>query len=561
MIFAASATAQMQTGYVRTQGTSATPNGTRLSKVQVRIKGLSSPKVTDANGNFNFILGSGQKQFSILSVRRDGYRLLTKLAPSYNVGPAPVEVVMQSIKERELSEKRIRERVTRNIDTYYQAQIDKLLKEIGTLKKKLATEQHNKEALLARINELEMRVEAEDNQYQKRNELIDKIVEEYVDIDYATLPNSTAVNLRSFIEAGELEKADSLLNTIDIKKLMKSIKVQESHLAKDKEVASLYWRGKYEVALQRLQFDSAAVYIKQLAELDTCNTSQMLESASFLINQNDFKPAEKYSLSVVRRLSRSTTPANLPFLAAAYGNLSLLYRKTRRFSESEQMANKSLEIHKQLAALKPTAYDEKVAMAYNNLAILYRQTQRFAESEQMLNEAVATIKRLADDPKSENDLAIFYCNLATLYSHLQRFTEAEQMLKAATEIFERLAQANPERFEPKLAEVCNQWGNTYFNTKQFQEAEQKYKAAIEIFSRLAQANPKVYEPQLAKAYKNLGKTYMHTRQYAEAELNYKAAFDIYDRLAKTNPKAYEERFTECQKALQTLKKEHANSAA
>lgn len=100
-------------------------------------------------------------------------------------------------------------------------------------------------------------------------------------------------------------------------------------------------------------------------------------------------------------------------------------------------------------------------------------------------------------------------------SHVQRFTEAEQMLKTATEIFERLAQTNPERFEPKLADFYNNLAALYRKANQFDKSEQMHNASIEIRSRLA----------------------------------------------KTNPKAYEERLAECQKALQTLKIEHANSVA
>ena len=49
------------------------------------------------------------------------------------------------------------------------------------------------------------------------------MVEEYVNLDYATMNNRKA-ELCSYIETGELEKADSLLNTIDINKEMNDIK-------------------------------------------------------------------------------------------------------------------------------------------------------------------------------------------------------------------------------------------------------------------------------------------------------------------------------------------------
>ena len=67
------------------------------------------------------------------------------------------------------------------------------------------------------------------------------MVEEYVNLDYATMNNRKA-ELCSYIETGELEKADSLLNTIDINKemadistLSTDIKTSELRLTKEKE--------------------------------------------------------------------------------------------------------------------------------------------------------------------------------------------------------------------------------------------------------------------------------------------------------------------------------------
>ena len=135
LLFSGQSLAQVQNGYVRSQGTLANPNGKRLSRVKVNIKGLHPEKVTDAYGAFNFNLGGGKTQFSILSVRLNDYRLLTKLSHSYNGGPAPVEIVMQSITELEQNEKRIRQDVERNINKSYNTKMTKLLKDIETLKK------------------------------------------------------------------------------------------------------------------------------------------------------------------------------------------------------------------------------------------------------------------------------------------------------------------------------------------------------------------------------------------------------------------------------------------
>ena len=237
--------AQIQNGYVRSQGTSYNRNGSPLKGAKVFVKGLNGAKVTAANGTFNFNLGGGKTQFSIKDVILKGHTLLTPLAPAYNVGKAAVEIVMQSREERRQNEARISKIIEERITKTYNGKTRELQKKIAALEKALSDKQQNTEDLKCQIHALKEQLEYLDDQYLKRNELIDKMVEEYVNLDYATMDNRKA-ELCSYIESGELEKADSLLNTIDINKEMNDIKTlnqdieeKESMLAmlpKEKEI-------------------------------------------------------------------------------------------------------------------------------------------------------------------------------------------------------------------------------------------------------------------------------------------------------------------------------------
>lgn len=299
------ASAQIQNGYVRSQGTSYNRTGSPLKGARVFVKGLNGSKVTAPNGTFNFNLGGGKTQFSISSVTLKGYTLLSPLAPAYNVGKIAVEIVMQSREERIQNEARISKVIEERITKSYNAKTRELQKKITSLEKALSDKKKNSDELETQIRSLKEQLGNLDNQYLKRNELIDKMVEEYVNLDYATMNNRKA-ELCSYIETGELEKADSLLNTIDINKemadistLSTDIKTSELRLTKEKEIlqskiekASTYWRGKYDVALQRTQFDSAGVYIKQLVEVDTTNVNNLFTCAYFFQTQNKHEIAE-----------------------------------------------------------------------------------------------------------------------------------------------------------------------------------------------------------------------------------------------------------------------------
>ena len=547
------ASAQIQNGYVRSQGTSYNRTGSPLKGARVFVKGLNGSKVTATNGTFNFNLGGGKTQFSINTVTLKGYTLLAPLPPAYNVGKATVEIVMQSREERIQNEARISKIIEERITKSYDAKTKELQKKIAALEKALSDKKRNSNELESQIRSLKEQLGNLDNQYMKRNELIDKMVEEYVNLDYATMNNRKA-ELCSYIESGELEKADSLLNTIDIYKEMNDIKTlnrdieeKESMLEKEKEIrknkietACMYWRGKYNIAIQNMQYDSAAVYIRNLADVDTCNFENVFDCANYLHKQNYFKEAEVYYNKILKTEQENQLISNYQ-IAELYNNLAILYSTTQRFKESEKMHKEAIQICERLAKENPKAYESVLAKSYNNLANIYSGTQRFKESEDMFKAAIQICERLAKENPMvyELDLATSYSNLGTLYSGTQRFKESEDMFKAAIQIYERLAKENPKAYEANLATSYNNLGNLYSDTQRFKESEDMHKAAIQIYERLAKENPKAYEAALAKSYNNLANLYRDTQKFKESEDIYKVAIQIYERLAKENPMVYE----------------------
>ena len=594
------ASAQIQNGYVRSQGTSYNRTGSPLKGARVFVKGLNGSKVTAPNGTFNFNLGGGKTQFCISSVTLKGYTLLSPLAPAYNVGKAAVEIVMQSREERIQNEARISKVIEERITKSYNAKTRELQKKITTLEKVLSDKKKNSDELETQIRSLKEQLGNLDNQYLKRNELIDKMVEEYVNLDYATMNNRKA-ELCSYIETGELEKADSLLNTIDINKEMNDIKTlnrdieeKELILAKEKEIrknkietACMYWRGKYDIAIQNMQYDSAAVYVKNLADVDTCNFQNVFDCAHFFQKQNRFKEAEEYytvclnnvgrgennnspqvliwlynnlgilyshthrfnesekkykaSKVILDFLAQANPKAYEPYLAEYYNNLACLYVKTNRFKEGEDMHKAAIKVYEQLVQENPDAYNSELANSYNNLAALYIDTNRFKEGEDLYKTALAIRKLLAiKNPNAYNsDLATSYDYLATFYMTILRYKESEDMHKAALAIRELLAKDNPNAYIIDLAQSYNNLAVLYIKTQRFKECEEVVKKALLIYEQQAKEHENAYGINLATSYINLAILYRYTHRYIESENMHKAAIQIYEQLAKGNPNVYD----------------------
>ena len=432
------ASAQIQNGYVRSQGTSYNRTGSPLKGARVFVKGLNGSKVTATNGTFNFNLGGGKTQFSINTVTLKGYTLLAPLPPAYNVGKATVEIVMQSREERIQNEARISKIIEERITKSYDAKTKELQKKIAALEKALSDKKRNSNELESQIRILKEQIGNLDNQYLKRNELIDKMVEEYVNLDYATMDNRKA-ELCSYIESGELEKADSLLSTIDINKEMNDIKTlnrdieeKESMLEKEKEIrknkietACMYWRGKYDIAIQNMQYDSAAVYIRNLADVDTCNFNNVFDCANYLHEQNYFKEAEVYYNKILKTEQENQLISNYQ-IAELYNNLAILYSTIQRFKESEKMHKEAIQIYERLAKENPKVYEKDLARSYSNLALLYNGTQRLKESEEMHKAAIQIYERLYNNNPQEYQkvLAFSYYCLGTLMTENNKQDDA-----------------------------------------------------------------------------------------------------------------------------------------
>ena len=490
--------AQIQNGYVRSQGTSYNRNGSPLKGAKVFVKGLNGAKVTAANGTFNFNLGGGKTQFSIKDVILRGHTLLTPLAPAYNVGKAAVEIVMQSREERRQNEARISKIIEERITKTYNAKTRELQKKIAALEKALSDKQQNTEKLKCQIRALKEQLEYLDDQYLKRNELIDKMVEEYVNLDYATMDNRKA-ELCSYIESGELEKADSLLNTIDINKEMNDIKTlnqdieeKESMLAmlpKEKEIRKnkietvcMYWRGKYDIAIQNMQYDSAAVFIRNLADVDTSNFNNVLQCAMFFHTQNSFKEAELYYLIDLNNIEQEEDSNEPALTALLYNCLGCLYASTQRLRDSEDMLKESLTISERLAAENPQAYEPNLAESYNYLALLYGNTERLKEGEDMYKKSLAIRERLAkENPQAyEPALAESYNYLACLYGATERIKECIEMHRAAMAIYERLYKNTPEQYQSRLADGYLKFGISMINNNRHSDAITLFESSLNL---------------------------------------------------------------------------------
>ena len=385
-------------------------------------------------------------------------------------------------------------------------------------------------------------------------------MDEYADL-FARIDESEidtiAQKAVDLFKQGYIDEAITLFKKNDpIAKIKKSVRIREQakemrQLADSAEslaqqdIDENMKNAKAYIAALKLKNDweEAGRVLKELA--DALGTYEAIcEYAEFALQQNQYAEAETYynlCKDKIAVLVKSNPEVYELRLSSISYSLGVIYHKTQRFNESEQMYKDVLDISKRFVESNPQAYEPNLASCYNSLAVLYSDTQRFTESEQMFKTALEIRKSLADSNPQANepDLAASYINLANLYRITQRFTESEQMFKAALDIHKRLADADPQAYEPYLATSYNNLALLYSDTQHFTESEQMYKNALEIRKLLADSNPQAYEPDLATSYNNLAGLYYNTQRFTESERMFISALDVHKRLADVNPQAYE----------------------
>ena len=190
--------AQTQEGYVRTE------NGIAISGVTLRPVGNRNAVTSDQNGHFVLELGGSLKEgdsFRFSYVHKKGFEPLDKglLDCQFIVSSSvPVEIVLISSKQLIKTKEEVERQARKNAEKKYKKQLKNLRKQLDDQ--------------IISINDYNIEKQRLDWQMESFETLIAAMAEHYARTDYEHLDSlNTAIN--KCIIKGELEKADSLINT------------------------------------------------------------------------------------------------------------------------------------------------------------------------------------------------------------------------------------------------------------------------------------------------------------------------------------------------------------
>ena len=205
------------------------------------------------------------------------------------------------------------------------------------------------------------------------------------------------------------------------------------------------------------------------------------------------------ALEINKKLDRKEGMAN------PYGNLGLIYKTRGDLDEAERMHRKALEINRKLGR------KEGMANAYGNLGLIYRTRGDLDEAERMHRKALEIEEKLG----RKEGMASEYGNLGLIYRTRGDLDEAERMQRKSLALNKKLGR------KEGMAAVYGNLGVICRIRGDLDEAEGMLRKALEIEEQLGR------KEGVANAYGNLGNIYLIRGDLAEARRLWTRARDLY----------------------------------
>ena len=515
LLLAVSAMAQTQQGYVKTLSRPDKKGGA-LAGVTVRVKGGHNVVVSSGNGTFSMLLDGTKKgdAYSLQQVQKKDYELNDRgvIGRQYAFSDkVPLTIVMVSSSQLQADKQRIENNAYQVAEKNYHVKLAKLEKE--------------KESGAVTAETYRQELKDLQDKFEKYQSLIDDLADHYAHVDYDDLDDKER-EINMCIEAGNLERADSLLHTIfdpvDVLKRNKEVlsridqKIVQANdiirqanadmaaVLKQQEKDAEYLYQLYTIALAKFDNEKARFYIETRAELDTTNVEWQMNAGGYMDYIGKYDSALKYyqrSLEIVR-LQESGSILQQYYCLSHIGTL---YCKKGKYEEALNDLQKAQGICEQFSD------DKKIEQVLNqfNIGEVYRQKGDLPSSLRHYNQAIVTLRDIMtahqDDtsffiaPSTTQTIWTLYMNWAEVQRQLGKYDEALKMLEELRSTY-HLDEVGDNFI---YAQVLNNTGMIYYQKNQYTKALEYYLRSLGMYRNLFGD----MHPSIALLYNNMGELY------------------------------------------------------
>lgn len=458
-----SAWAITQQGYVRTISR---PNRSseRLQGVLIRVKGGHNTILSTETGDFAILLQElhNGDPYALSAVMKGGYQLAEQeMIGRQQAGSerVPLEVTMVSLAQLQEEKNAIAAKARAGVEKYYMERIQAIEQELSA--QRLTTEQY------------EQQLAALDDKLMQSEQQIEQMADRYARTDYALL-DSVAGAIQQAIEQGDLDQAEQLIKQKGTlrDRQQRVADLQRAAAAQLQDLKQDYYHL-HSIALSRFEPDSAALYLKQRADLDTTDAATQLDYAKYLNEYlRDREEAYRYVLRAERQLLQRGEKESMLMLLVMNERGQYLYH-AQQYVAAEETYQQAIALSTELNGAEHSI----TATRRINLGSIYYATGKIKEARKQLEEAV----RIYHLPGQEDAVSE-----ANALNGLGGIAFAEKKYEQARSYFEQsvavLRKASPNNNTlpqtlGNLAAICTYTKDTDAASRYYQEA---YEAAKRI---------------------------------------------------------------------------------
>ena len=475
--------------------------GVRVPEAYVAVRGDKTYE-SDTRGEIK--LGVSSQGYTIEEIKKAGYTLSDAdiLFREQKYSSTPLHILLENSAELIAYRREIERQVRRNYQTTLdakQAEIDRLRSE-GT----------------ATAEELE-RLQAEiDRSWDLAEQYVDEMTEHYLLIDFDNKAKFDQ-EVSTYILAGELEKADSLIATRgDLNEANRKHRNAKAAMKNQEEDLASRNYYKYQIASQRHERDSEAYWLEQRAMLDRANVDWQLDAANYVLDflgdydraMNICEPTLEYCKEHYGVLHEKT--------AVLYGNIGVIYERKGLYPEALECLNRAREIQEQVMGLMHPG----LAMTYSNIGLIYDNKGLYDDALAYYTKALE-IKEKVLNPLHPS-LATAYNNIGAAYYNKGLYDESLKYYGKAKDIFEKVL----DPLDPGLATMYSNIGVVYDMKELYDEALVYYTKSVEIEEKVLDP----LHPGLAVTYINIGAALDNQGSHSEALIYFEKAKKILEKV-------------------------------
>ena len=504
-LFAAiSMSAQMQQGYVKTLGR---PNkdGVPLKGVTVLVKGEHNTVLSKADGTFSMLM-TGKKNgdaYSLQQVQKSGYELNEKgvIGRKYAFSDkVPLTLVMVSTSQLQADKQRIENKAYEVAQRNYQKKMAELERQRD--KNTITAETYRSEAADLR------------EKFERYQLLIDGLAEHYAHTDYDLLTD-TEREINLCIEAGDLDRADSLIHTLfdptdvlqrnhdalakldqqidQANDIIRQANTDMAAVLKQQEKDAEYLYQLYTIALAKYDNEKARYYIETRAALDTTNLKWQNDTGRFIHDYlADYSTSLNY-FQLVLRQSLVQEGEESAWVGTAYNNIGGVYSHQGNYPKALEYYSKALTVWEKVLGME----NPDVALSYNNIGAIYYHQGDYSKSLEYYSKALIIWEKLQGT--EHLDVALSYNNIGAAYAEQGNYLKALEYLFKALAIREKIL----GKEHPNVALSYNNIGYVYIEQGDYPKALRYHFEALAIREKVLGKE----HPDVAQSYNNIGVVY------------------------------------------------------